>query len=140
MRQTSWSIKPELGLSHASGSWTAELTMGARFFTDNDDILVSRTREQDPVYTLQGHLIYRLNSGSWTALTVTHISGGQTTIDGNQNDDKQRRSRLGATFALPVDRHHSVKFYASTDLSNRFDDDFELLGIAWQYRWGDGFR
>lgn len=40
--------------------------------------------------------------------------------------------------ALPVDRHHSVKLYASTGVSTRIGTDSDTIGIAWQYRWGGG--
>jgi hypothetical protein len=31
-----------------------------------------------------------------------------------------------------------VKFYASSGVSARTGNNFDLLGIAWQYRWGGG--
>jgi hypothetical protein len=45
---------------------------------------------------------------------------------------------LGATLALPLNRHNSIKLYASTGISTRTGSDFDLIGIAWQYRWGGG--
>jgi hypothetical protein len=37
-----------------------------------------------------------------------------------------------------VSRYASVKLYASTGASTRTGSDFDLLGIALQYRWGGG--
>lgn len=45
---------------------------------------------------------------------------------------------LGATLALPIDAHHSIKGYASRGVSARTGNDYDLIGIAWQYRWGGG--
>ena len=45
----------------------------------------------------------------------------------------------GATLAVPVNRHHSIKLYASTGLSVRTGSDYDAIGAAWQYRWGEGF-
>jgi hypothetical protein len=40
--------------------------------------------------------------------------------------------------ALPVDRENSIKFYASSGVSARTGNNYDLIGIAWQYRWGGG--
>lgn len=133
-----WSVKPELGLAKAWGPLTLELAAGATFYTDNDDFLSDQTREQDPLYSLQGHLVYSFRSGIWASLDGTYFTGARTTVDGVENDDRQESSRLGATLALPVNRHNSIKLYASTGLSTRTGTDFDAIGIAWQYRWGGG--
>jgi hypothetical protein len=59
-------------------------------------------------------------------------------VNGVRGDDFQKASRIGATLALPVDRHNSVKLHASSGLSLRTGTDFDVIGIAWQYRWGGG--
>lgn len=133
-----WAVKPELGISKAWGSWTLELATGVAFYSDNDDFLGDRTREQDPIYSVQGHLLYSFRSGIWVALNGTYYTGGRTTVDGAQGDDLQQSSRLGATVVLPVDRHNSIKLYGSTGVSTRTGSDFDAVGIAWQYRWGGG--
>jgi hypothetical protein len=50
----------------------------------------------------------------------------------------QENSRVGVTFALPVNKHNSIKLYVSTGLSTRTGSSFTTGGIAWQYRWGGG--
>ncbi len=133
-----WFVKPELGVSKAWGPWTLELSTAATIFGDNDDFYGGQRREQDPIYSLQGHLVYSFRSGIWAALTGTYFTGGRTTVDGVRKDDLQESSRVGATLALPVNRRHSIKLYASTGLSIRTGTDFDAIGAAWQYRWGEG--
>jgi len=133
-----WFVKPELGVSKAWGPWTLELSTAATIFGDNDDFFGGQRREQDPIYSLQGHLVYSFRSGIWAALTGTYFTGGRTTVDGVEGDDLQKSSRVGATLALPVNRHHSIKLYASTGLSIRTGSDYDAIGAAWQYRWGSG--
>ena len=133
-----WFVKPELGASKAWGPWTLELSTAATIFGDNDDFYGGQQREQDPIYSLQGHLVYGFRSGIWAALTGTYFTGGRTTVDGVEGDDLQKTSRVGATLAFPVDRHHSIKLYATTGLSIRTGTDFDAIGAAWQYRWGGG--
>lgn len=133
-----WFVKPEIGFSKAWGPWTLELATAATFFADNDDFLGGKTREQDPIYSVQGGLIYGFRNGIWVAFNGTYFTGGRTTVDGVEDDDLQKNSRAGLTVALPVDRHNSVKLYASTGLSTRTGTDFDTVGILWQYRWGGG--
>ncbi|GEM20868.1 hypothetical protein [Nitrosococcus oceani] len=87
---------------------------------------------------MQGHLIYSFQTGIWVALDGTYYTGGRTTIDGAEGSSLQQNSRLGATVTLPVNRHNSVKLYASTGVSTRTGSDFDAVGIAWPYRWGGG--
>lgn len=133
-----WSFRPELGISQALGPLTLELAADVTFYTDNKDFFGGHTREQAPIYSVQGHVIYRLRSGIWVAIDGNYYAGGRTTVDGVKGEDLQQNSRVGATVALPVSRHHSVKLYASTGVSTRTGSDFDAAGIAWQYRWGGG--
>jgi hypothetical protein len=45
---------------------------------------------------------------------------------------------VGATLAIPRQPRNSLKLYASNGVSSRTGNDFDLLGLAWQYRWGGG--
>ena len=133
-----WSVKTELGISKRLGPVTLELTGAGTFYTDNDEFLGHQTRSQDPIYSVQGHLIYSFGSGIWGALNGTYYAGGSTTVDGTKNRDFQENARFGATLALPVSRNHSVKLYGSTGVLTRTGTNFDIVGIAWQYRFGGG--
>jgi hypothetical protein len=134
-----WSFKSELGVSKTIGALTMEIMPSVTFYTDNTDFNRGRTFEQAPLYALQGHLIYGFANGVWVAANATYFTGERTTVDGVQSDNQQTNSRVGLTLALPVDKYNSLKFYASTGTSTRTGSDFDLLGVAWQYRWGGGF-
>ena len=133
-----WSFKPEVGISQALGRWTLEGQGAVTLYTDNTDFFGGSTRSQDPLYSVQGHVIYSFQSGTWTSFDVTYFTGGRSTIDGLLSNDLQQNWRVGATLALPIDRQHSVKLYASSGVSARTGNNFDLLGVAWQYRWGGG--
>ncbi len=134
-----WSIKPEIGISKAVGPWTLEMQAAATFFTDNENFYGGKTRSQDPLYSLQGHVIYGFRSGKWISLDGTYFAGGRTTVDDVLSNDLQQNWRLGATLAIPVNRLNSIKFYASSGVSARTGNNYDALGVAWQYRWGGGF-
>jgi len=133
-----WAFKPELGISKAWGAWTLELAPGVTIFADNHDFFGGKKREQNPLYSMQGHLIYAFRSGAWGALNATWYSGGRTTVNGVLNNDLQTNTRLGATVVLPVDRHNSIRLHASTGATSRTGSDFNAYGVALQYRWGGG--
>jgi hypothetical protein len=133
-----WSFKPEVGASKALGRWTLEGTAAVTLYTDNDDFYQGHTRSQDPLYSLQGHVIYGFRSGIWGSLDGTYFSGGRTTIDDVLNNDLQQNWRVGATLAFPMDARNSIKLYGSSGVSARTGNDFDLFGIAWQFRWGGG--
>ena len=133
-----WSFKPELGISKALGPWTLEATAAVTLFTDNEDFFGGNDRSQDPLYSLEGHVIYGASSGIWGSLDATYFAGGRTTLNGEQSNDLQQNWRLGGTLAFPVDVRNSVKFYVSSGVSARTGNNYDLLGVAWQYRWGAG--
>jgi len=133
-----WSFKPEIGFSQALGPWTVELAAAVTLYTDNDDFLEGGTRSQDPIYSTQAHLVYGFRSGVWASVDATYFTGGRTTINGEEKDDRQGNWRVGATLALPVDTHNSVKLSASSGVAARTGNNFDLIGIAWQVRWGGG--
>jgi hypothetical protein len=134
-----WSFKPELGISKALGPWTLELQPGLFLFTDNADFFFGRTLSQAPIYAVQGHILYNFQSGVWVSLDGTFFTGGRTTINAVESNNEQTSTRAGVTLALPVDRHNSLKLYASTGITTRTGSEFKTMGIAWQYRWGAGY-
>ena len=81
-------------------------------------------------------IVYR--SGIWGSLDVNYFNGGRSRLNGTLSNDLQQNWRLGATLAFSVDAYNSIKVYASSGVSARTGNNFDLLGIAWQYRWGGG--
>jgi hypothetical protein len=133
-----WAFKPEIGVSHALGSWTLETVAGVTFFSDNNDFFGGQKREQDPIYSFQGHAIYHFESGVWAALNGTYYTGGGTTLNGEAKDDSLSNWRGGFTVAVPVNRNNSVKLFGSRGAYTRIGENFDMIGIAWQLRWGAG--
>ena len=94
---------------------------------------------QAPIYAVQAHLVHTFQSGVWIALDGIYFAGGHTTLNGVKSDNEQRNTRAGFTLALPVHRQNSLKLHASTGLTTRTGSEFSAVGIAWQYRWGEGY-
>jgi hypothetical protein len=133
-----WSFRPELGVSKAFGPLIIEVAGGLIVFTDNRNFFDGHVRSQDPIVVGQGHAIYDFGNGSWAALNVQHFTGGSTAVDGQGSDSLQSNWRLGATLALPLNANFSLKLAASTGVSARTGNNYDLVGAFLQYRWGAG--
>jgi hypothetical protein len=133
-----WFFKPSIGASQAIGPWILEATGAVTFFTPNDDFFGGNRREQDPLYSVQGHVIHSFHSGVWAALDATYFWGGSTKINDAARNDLQRNWRVGATLALPVNARNSIKLVASDGVSARTGNNYSQFGAFWQYRWGGG--
>jgi hypothetical protein len=132
-----WSFKPEIGLSKTWGPVTLELAPNVTFYTDNDDFLGGKKLERDPLYAVQGHVIYHTRHGLWAAVDATYYAGGRTTINGVRGESLED-VRVGGTLAIPIDRYNSIKLTASTGAYARIGGNFTTAGIVWQFRWGGG--
>jgi hypothetical protein len=133
-----WFIKPEIGISKAVGPLTLEGAFAVTFYTDNNDFFGGKQRSQDPLYSVRAHAIYNFPSGLWGSFDVTYFAGGRTTVNGVLDYNLQQNWRLGGTLAIPIDQRNSIKLNASSGVSARTGNNFDLAGIAWQYRWGGG--
>lgn len=133
-----WSFKGEVGVSKRIGRWTLELAPAIILFTDNNDFFGGNTRSQNPIYSIQGHVIYGFPSGIWVSLDGNYFTGGRSSINGEWSNDLQRNWRVGGTLAFPLDIRNSIKLYASSGVSARTGNNYDMIGLAWQYRWGGG--
>ena len=128
-----WSFKPEIGFSRTNGKWVLEAMAGAWIFTDNDDFIGGRTREQDPIGAVQVHATYRFQRGTWLAADANYFTGGKTTIGGKQNLDLQRNSRIGATFSRALDRHQAIRVSVSRGAYTTIGADFTSIAFGYNY-------
>jgi hypothetical protein len=60
-------FRPQFGVVHDWGKWSAELTTTASLFTDNDEFFNGERVEQAPLYSADTHLIYTFRPGLWLA-------------------------------------------------------------------------
>lgn len=133
-----WFVQPGIGGSQALGQWKVELAAAATIFTDNNDFFGSNSRTQKPIYSTTGHVIYNFQSGAWASVDATYLTGGQSALNGKWNDDLQENWRFGGTLSLPINKNNSVKLYAGWGVFSRTGNNYDLIGVTWQYRWGAG--
>jgi hypothetical protein len=59
-----------LAFSKAFGRWTLELPPAVTFYSENDDFLHGKTREQAPLYSVQANASYTFARGFWLAVNA----------------------------------------------------------------------
>ena len=130
-----WAIRAEAGLSHPAGRWTIEGISGVSWFTENKNFFGGSVRAQKPLISLQGHLIYTLRPRMWLALNGTYYTGGRTSINGVASDDRQKNTRIGATYSFPINKNQSIKIVGAKGVTTRIGGDLSTVAVTWQYMW-----
>jgi hypothetical protein len=132
-----WGFKPEFAVSYPIGQrWLLDTYAGLWLFTSNDAFYPgSYVHTQDPMGAFQAHVSYSLQRQTWAAFDATYYVGGRSTTNGVRNDDQQSNARVGATFAMPVGRRHSIKLAVSRGAIVRSGADFTTLSFGWQTGW-----
>ena len=130
-----WAFKPEVGFSKPAGRWTLEAACGVWIFAANKNFFGGARREQKPLVSFQSAAIYTLRRRMWASVNATYYTGGQTTVNGVANSDRQGNSRVGATFSLPLNQRQSIKVAWAKGLTTRFGGHVNAVAVAWQYVW-----
>lgn len=126
-----WAGKVELSyMSVLHPKWILETEIGYWAFGDNDDFR-GVTREQDPIWAVELHLVHRFGPGFWVSLDGNWYRGGRTTVDGVRKDDLQREATAGATLVYPFAKGHAVKLSYSRGSVISSDENFDIFGISY---------
>jgi hypothetical protein len=130
-----WAFKPEIGISKPVGRWTLEAAAGSWLFTANHDFFGGVLREQKPLLSVQGAVIYTLRRRMWISWNSTFYTGGSSVVNGIVNKDRQRNTRVGATFSLPLTQQQSLKVAWAKGVTTRIGSSLNSLVFGWQYTW-----
>ena len=130
-----WAFKPEMGISKPKGRWTFEAIAGAWLFTTNKSFLGTSRREQKPMASVQGGVIYTLRPRMWVSGNATFYSGGSTVLNDTANADRQKNARIGATFSYPLNQRQSLKIVWAKGVTTRIGGNLNTIAVAWQYTW-----
>jgi hypothetical protein len=138
-----WAFKPELGFSRRWGHWILDAYGGAWFYTANPEFFShnqfssgTNTQTQSPIGSFEGHLSYDFKPRLWVSLDANYWFGGTTSLNGVENfSTLQKNSRIGATAAIPLTRHQSVKLSYNNGAYIRYGGNLQNISVGWQYSW-----
>ena len=140
-----WAFKSELGFSQRRGHWVLDAYGGVWFFTTNPEFFSHNkfnpgtfTQSEAPVGAFEGHLSHDIkhNPRFWVSFDGNFWFGGRTSLNGVENPvTLQSNSRIGATVAVPITPHQSLKFSYSDGAYIRYGGNYQNVSAAWQYSW-----
>ena len=131
-----WAVKPEMGFARRVGRWAFDAYAGMWLFSTNSKFYPGTSvREQKVMPSLEFHLGYYLRPRMWVSFDSNFWARGNTVLNGVENNDGARNSRIGGTLALPLTKHHSLKLSASRGAVARVGGNFTTVAAGWQYSW-----
>ena len=125
-------LRPQIGVLHLHNNWEFEATASVFLFGDNRDFFTGVVREQDPLWFIQGHVIYSFRPGVWAGLSSGYGYGGDNIISGINKDDDGRISFGAVSFGMPLSQRQSVKIsYAKSQTNTNVGSDLDTILAAW---------
>jgi outer membrane putative beta-barrel porin/alpha-amylase len=128
-----FTFRPQIGMLHQRGKWLMELTGAVWLDTDNDDFFDGNKLEKDPLYTIQTHLVYNYRPGFWAAASAGYGYGGESTINGEEKDDRRESLAWALSLSYPIMRRMGVKVSylgTRTQESVGLDSDSIVVGCS----------
>jgi outer membrane putative beta-barrel porin/alpha-amylase len=134
--QNRFAFRPQLGVLHKRGKWTAELTGQAAFYADNDDFFNGNTLEQDPLYFLHGHIIHTFRPGVLATASLGIDYGGETKVNGVDSDNKKKDIGWAVSFTYPIEHYVFKVAYIGTRTQEDtgFDSDSVIAGFSFYWQ------
>jgi hypothetical protein len=133
-----WGFKPEVGVARSWNEWTFEGALGAWLYTDNQHYLGHLERHQDPIGSVQAHVVRTLPKRTWVALDTTFFTGGRSSTDNRPSSDYQGNSRVGATFGLAIKQRHALRVSYFNSVTTRVGGSLRSIGVAYSILWLKG--
>ncbi len=130
--QNRFIIRPQIGAVHTRGPWSFELTGSAFFYTDNDEFWNDNTREQDPLFALQTHIIRSFQRGIWASVSAGAVRAGQSTLNGEEKDDAKEDFLYALSAGMPVSRTSSIKIaYSRGRTQKNVGSDADNIAVGY---------
>jgi hypothetical protein len=131
-----WVVRPQLGVTHSRGPWSYELTASVFLYGDNDRFYQRSLLETDPLWALQGHLIYNIKPGLWVSLSSAYGVGADSRVNGVDKKNEVGNWLFAASMGLPLSRTQGLKvtlLRASTQRLTGADIDSVLVGWSMMF-------
>ncbi|GAB4264425.1 MAG: hypothetical protein Kow0092_16130 [Deferrisomatales bacterium] len=129
-----WKIQPELNFTWgATDKLYAEITGAVQFFEDNDDWVGGSKLEQDPLYTVELHLSYDISPAWWVAADYYWHGGGETKVDGVDQNDDQNNHTLGGSLAFGLAPSYQLIFSYQHDIEVDAGPKYQTMVLRFMY-------
>jgi hypothetical protein len=131
-----WVTKPELAFGTPIGPTWLEVNTYVSLFGKNDDYIGDNKLEQKPLYAVETHYSYTLNRALWVGLDATYNTGGETKINGTDQDNKQENVLAGASMGFMLTpQFGGLVAYTDTVSERTGSPDVNTWTVRLQYVW-----
>jgi hypothetical protein len=132
-----FAIRPQIGVLHQRYKWQFELTGSVFLYQDNNDFLNGGELDQDPLWFVQGHVIYTFKPGWWASLSGGYAYGGRSWVNGAPKTDDRRTNYFAFSLGVPINQRQSLKFsYLTSQTNISVGSDSDAFVAAWSINWG----
>jgi hypothetical protein len=131
-----YTFRPQLGVVHSWGAWSFENTGTVSLFTDNNDFFNGNKLEQDPLYSIQTHLVYSVGRRIWVSAGAAYEVGGESTVSGVEKDDEKENVYWALGVGCPITRQVAAKIaYIGSRTQESTGRDTDSIAVAFSYAW-----
>lgn len=131
-----YTFRPQIGVFHRRGRWTAEATGEVAVFTENDDFFNGNKLEKDPTYIIYGNLIYTFRPGLWLGASFGYDYGGANSVNGVDKNDTRQNIGWALNFAYPINRSAGIGLtYVGTRTEESVGFDSDTFGVSASLAW-----
>jgi hypothetical protein len=131
-----FTFRPQIGVLHNSGKWSMDFTGTVWLYTDNDNFFNGSKLKQDPLYSGQADLVYTFRPGLWVSAGGGYFYGGESTVNGTEENDKRKSLAWALSLGYPVARRLGVKVaYLGNRTQRSIGQDSDSIALAFSFFW-----
>jgi hypothetical protein len=131
-----FALRPQLGISYHRGKWAMEASGEVAFHGENDEFFNGNRLEQKPLYIVHGHLVYTFLPGLWVEASAGYDHGGESRLNGIDNNDTRRDIAWALRFAYPISRTLGVKVsYINSRTLESVGFDSDTVSAGFSFYW-----
>lgn len=135
-----WMVSPTVNFSYTPDQgWTwIETYVTGQFFSDNNNYLVggAQTLSQQPILRLEEHVSRNVTDSLWLSADAYYNVGGETSVDGLEQDNMANTLRLGVGLGLTLWRGADLGLnYERVAAKPRGEPDSQTIRFTLRQLW-----
>jgi hypothetical protein len=135
-----WMVSPTVNFSYTNDQgWTwIETYLTGQFFSDNNNYLVNgaQTMSQKPILRIEEHVSRNVTDRLWLSADAYYNVGGETNVDGLQQDDMANTLRIGAGMGLTLWRGADLRLnYEAVVAKPAGEPDSQTIRLTLMLLW-----
>lgn len=107
-----WQEKIECNVGYTNNGWVHEMNLGTIHYGDNTEYQNNKTLQQDNLYFAEWHSSKNVLPVLWLGVDAYYTKGGERTINGVAQQDKQNNLALGVSAGLRLASNQSLRLTA----------------------------